>query len=147
MPKPRSKNNPFETARAFYGPAFHHTNKRELAQSIAEWAELDEDEQSFTVAHLLYLNLQQQAAGQRLVTQVRELVEEVVESLIGAIEASLPEDPDPDPEPEPHAAGVHEHGGIDVSDSDPDGYRVATPVVEAPETDEDTDADLERGAA
>lgn len=143
MPKPRSKTSPVEVARAFYGPAFEHTNKRELAQSIAEWAELDEDEQSFTVAHLLYLNLQQQAAGQRLVAQVRELVDEVAESLISAIEASLPE------EPPPAAAFTGpDDDAQEASDSDPDGYRVAdTDDEPVPGSSPNDDAELERGAA
>lgn len=146
MPKPRSKTSPVEVARAFYGPAFEHTNKRELAQSIAEWAELDEDEQSFTVAHLLYLNLQQQAAGQRLVAQVRELVDEVAESLISAIEASLPEEPPPDP---PAAAfTAPDDDAQELSDSDPDGYRVAdTDDEPVSGSSPDDDAELERGAA
>ena len=63
MPKPAAKTHTFlDTARAFYGEAFEHTKKRDLARSITEWAEMDEDEQSFAQAHLLYLNLQAQAA-------------------------------------------------------------------------------------
>ena len=48
MPKPAAKATTFlDTARAFYGEAFEHKKKRDLARSITEWAEMDEDEQSF----------------------------------------------------------------------------------------------------
>ena len=82
------------TARAFYGPAFDHKKKKALARSMAEWAEMDEEEQSFTAAHLAFLNLQAQAATQKLLTQVRDLLDEVAESLSVALEASLPEEGD-----------------------------------------------------
>ncbi len=79
------------TARAFYGEAFDHKKKSALARSMAEWAEMEEDEQSFAVAHLSFLNLQAEAATQRLLTQVRDLLDEVAESLTVALEASLPD--------------------------------------------------------
>jgi len=84
------------TARAFYGPAFDHKKKKALARSMSEWAEMDEDEQSFTAAHLAFLNLQAQAATQKLLTQVRDLLDEVAESLSVALEASLPEEEEED---------------------------------------------------
>ena len=92
MPKPSPANPAFhESARAFYGEAFDHKRKRDLSRSIAEWGEMEQDEQSFAVAHLLYLNLQAQASGQKLLTQVRDLLDEVAEGLTTAIEASLEE--------------------------------------------------------
>ena len=92
MPKPSTKTPAFlDAARAFYGEAFEHHTKRDLSRSIAEWGEMEQDEQSFAVAHLLYLNLQAQAAGQKLLTQVRDLLDEVAEGLTTAIEASLAE--------------------------------------------------------
>ena len=97
MPKSTNPNLQFlDTARAFYAEAFDHKKKRDLAHSMEEWAELGEDEQSFAVAHLLYLNLQAQAAGQRLLVQVRDLLDEVAEGLTTAIEESLPPEPDED---------------------------------------------------
>jgi len=93
-----SKTTPtfLTTARAFYGPAFDHKRKKALARSMAEWAEMDEDEQSFAHAHLLYLNLQAQAATQKMLSQVRDLLDEVAESLSVALEASMPEAEDDD---------------------------------------------------
>lgn len=92
MPKPTAKSPAFiDAARAFYGEAFEHHTKRDLSRSIAEWGEMEQDEQSFAVAHLLYLNLQAQAAGQKLLVQVRDLLDEVAEGLTTAIEASLAE--------------------------------------------------------
>lgn len=108
------------TARAFYGPAFDHKKKGALARSMAEWDELDEAEQSFAHAHLLYLNLQAQAASQRLLGQVRDLLDEVAESLAVALEASMP-DAEEDDEPEPTDV---EHDGEDFDEA---------PVAEEPE--------------
>lgn len=101
MPKPTVSNPQFlDTARAFYAEAFDHKKKRDLARSMEEWGELDQDEQSFATAHLLYLNLQAQAASQKLLTQVRDLLDEVAESLTTAIEESLPPEPGEEPEVE-----------------------------------------------
>ena len=91
MPKPQSPTF-LATARAFYGPAFDHTKKKALARSMVDWTEMDEDEKSFASAHLAFLNLQAQASTQRLLTQVRDLLDEVAESLSVALEASLPEE-------------------------------------------------------
>ncbi len=94
MPKITNPNLQFlDTARAFYAEAFDHKKKRDLARSMEEWGELGEDEQSFAVAHLLYLNLQAQAAGQKLLVQVRDLLDEVAEGLTTAIEESLSPEP------------------------------------------------------
>jgi len=93
MPKPQSPTF-LATARAFYGPAFDHTKKKALSRSMVEWTEMEEDEQSFAVAHLAFLNLQAQASTQKLLTQVRDLLDEVAESLSVALEASLPEEGD-----------------------------------------------------
>ncbi len=118
MPKTTNPNLQFlDTARAFYAEAFDHKKKRDLAHSMEEWAELGEDEQSFAVAHLLYLNLQAQAAGQRLLVQVRDLLDEVAEGLTTAIEESLPPEPDED---------------LDASDELPPEPGDLPPVVDAP---------------
>jgi hypothetical protein len=118
MPKTTNPNLQFlDTARAFYAEAFDHKKKRDLAHSMEEWAELGEDEQSFAVAHLLYLNLQAQAAGQRLLVQVRDLLDEVAEGLTTAIEESLPPEPDED---------------LDAGDELPPEPGDLPPVVDAP---------------
>ncbi len=80
-----------DRALTFYGEAFDHRSKKAVTRSMTEWAELDEDEQSFAQAHLLFLNIQAQAATQKLLVQVRDLLDEVAEGLTTAIEASLVE--------------------------------------------------------
>lgn len=110
-----------QTARAFYGPAFDHTSRKSLARSMAEWAEMDEEEQSFAAAHLAFLNLQAQAGTQKLLVQVRDLLDELAESLTLAVEAALPDDDDEEPVEEelppelgePVDAGVSEESVVE----------------------------------
>mgnify|MGYP001190520513 CR=1 FL=1 len=90
MPTQTTTPSFLATARAFYGEAFDHKKKSALSRSMAEWAEMEEDEQSFAVAHLAFLNLKAEAATQRLLMQVRDLLDEVAESLTVALEESLP---------------------------------------------------------
>ena len=80
------------TARRFYGESFGSRTRREYLESMADWAELSEDEQSFALAHLQYLNLLAQARGQRLLLQVHDLLDEVA----GHIEDALDERDDDD---------------------------------------------------
>jgi hypothetical protein len=112
---PKVSPAPFDAARAYYAEAFEPTTKRDLARSIAEWSQMDDAEQSFAVAHLLYLNLKAQAAGQRLVTQVRDLLDEVAEGLTAAIEASLHEAPAP-----PDEGPADDSDGFPAGDGPPD---------------------------
>ena len=129
MPTKTTQPSFLTTARAFYGPAFDHKKKRALARSMAEWAEMDEDEQSFALAHMAFLDLQAQAGTQRLLVQVRDLLDEVAESLSVALEASLPEEEEPEPQ--------------DVPDEDLDEFDLdelpepapASGPVEAPDED------------
>src|SRR5690606_10996097 len=116
MPKPSYQPAFLDTARAFYGEAFEPRKERDLARSIEEWTEMEEDEQSFVVAHLLYLNLKAQAAGQRLLADVRDLLDEVADGLVSAIEEGLPDDDEDDvPDAAPDGAVV-----ADVEDQGPD---------------------------
>jgi len=92
MPSKPQPHTYLAAARTFYGQAFEHRQDKALARSMADWAEMDEDEQSFALAHLAYLQLQSQAVTQRLLVQVRDLLDEVAESLDTALEASLPGD-------------------------------------------------------
>ena len=133
MPKTTNPNLQFlDTARAFYAEAFDHKKKRDLARSMEEWGELGEDEQSFTVAHLLYLNLQAQAANQRLLGQMRDLLDEVADALTSAIEASLPEDA---PRGGRGDEAEADDDGVEGGDDDqvPDGYPVAAAPVVPPD--------------
>jgi hypothetical protein len=81
------------TARRFYGEAFGSRTRREYLESMADWAELSEDDQTFTLAHLQYLNLLAQARTQGLLVQVRDLLDEVAEGLGDVLD---PEDDDED---------------------------------------------------
>jgi hypothetical protein len=164
MPKTsKSPVNPafLDTARAFYAEAFDHKRKRDLADSIAEWSEMDEGEQSFAVAHLLFLNLQAQAGTQRILGQVRDLLDEVTESLTTAIEASLPdpdeadrdddrdEDDDADDAPPAAARAGNARPAAVAGDDDADGDEDDDAEDDADDEDGDGDGDddAEAGAA
>jgi hypothetical protein len=94
-----------QAAEAFYGAAFDHRSRRELAQAMREWGRLDDSEQRFAVAHLLFLNLQAQGEVVRVLGAVRRTAEEIAEgvdqALDGAGDGSDPGDtPDGDlPDP------------------------------------------------
>ena len=94
-------------ARTFYGPAFQPRRKSELAEAMADWADLAPEEQSFALAHLDYLNLLAQAETQRLLTEVRDLLEDLTEQVEDALDEEEPEEEDLDDfldeelEPEP----------------------------------------------
>jgi hypothetical protein len=126
-----------ELARTFYADAFDHKKKRDLANSMADWAEMEEDEQSFTVAHLLYLNLQAQAANQRMLGQVRDLLDEVADALTQAIEASLSEGPRPLEEPE----GDDDTAEMPPRDQVPSGDPVTPTPAAEPTMDLPPDSD------
>ena len=118
---PKKTPSFLDTARAFYGEAFDVHKKRDLAQSMADWSDLADDEQRFTVAHLLYLNLEAEAGHQRLLTHVCGLLNELAEAIAAAVELSLPpedEDADDDEEPadEPPALPIVP---VDVIDHEP----------------------------
>lgn len=70
-----------EAARRFYAPGFEVQTDKALSASHADWAELPEDQRSFTIAHLLYLNLVAQRGTQRLLAEVRDLLDEVADGL------------------------------------------------------------------
>ena len=97
MSENKPRNPAFlDAARAFYAEAFEHRRKKDLARSMAEWSELDDAEQRFTIAHLLYLNLHAQAAQTRALRQLRDLVGDVLDRVDDALQ---PDDGDEDDEP------------------------------------------------
>lgn len=79
----RSRGEPryLQVAHHFYGEAFGARREVALAEAMADWSELNEDEQSFAVAHLNYLGLLAQARTQKLLLQVRDLLDEAIEGL------------------------------------------------------------------
>ena len=111
FPKARSRRNDrgpafLSTAQSFYGDAFGARRRKDLADAIADWSELTEEEQSFALAHLQYLNLVAQAGTQRLLARVGALLEELVEGVNDAL----------DEVPPPAVAGE----GFEGDDDDPD---------------------------
>ena len=95
FPKAReaSKSTPawMRTTRALYGAAFEPRRKGELAESMADWCEMSEEERSFVAAHLQYLGLQAQLGTQKMLRELRALFEEVGDEVIEAIEVALEE--------------------------------------------------------
>ena len=84
FPKARRKNKTisvFEQAHRFYGQAFEVTSTRELADSMAEWADLAPAERTFTLTHLLYLNMMAQAGTHLLLRKVWDAVEDLADEL------------------------------------------------------------------
>ncbi len=96
MPKPndRTPKQPafLEAARAFYADAFEHRRKKDLAAAMEEWTDLDAPEQTFAIAHLLYLNLKAQADTLRVLVDVRDLLDEVADGVDQALDDDEPED-------------------------------------------------------
>ena len=88
-----SKSTPawMRTTRALYGAAFETKKKGELAESMADWCEMSEEERSFVAAHLQYLGLQAQLGTQKMLRELRALFEEVGDEVIEAIEVALDE--------------------------------------------------------
>lgn len=106
MPKnaPTKENNRptppawLDTARGFYADTFGTRRARDLRKAREDWADLTEDEQTFAQAHLLYLDLMAQAANQNLLLQIRDLLEEVADSLVVLRESGPAEDEEPEDE-------------------------------------------------
>ena len=124
QPRPDATPSFLSVAKAFYGPAFSPRRKSELAEAMADWAELTPDEQSFAIAHLHYLNLVAQAGTQRLLADVRELLEELVEN----VDDALDDLPGLDDEIAPDAEDLVEEP---TDDEVPDGYLVELPTLES----------------
>jgi hypothetical protein len=153
FPKARRKNKPlsiFEQARRFYGQAFDASTPRDLADSMADWGELGAAERTFTLSHLLYLNLMSQAGVQALLHQLLVTVEDVADDLDeGAGEHEdddLEDEHEPEPEPEPEAEDLDGEAGQPESvDAPPSGVTIpgSSPSVITPPADVDDDEDHE----
>lgn len=127
QPRPDATPSFLSVAKAFYGPAFSHRRKSELAEAMADWAELTPDEQSFAIAHLHYLNLVAHAGTQRLLADVRELLEELVENVDDALDDLPGLDDDP---AEPDVDELEDPEDDPTDDEVPDGYLVELPPPE-----------------
>ncbi|HMV66453.1 MAG TPA: hypothetical protein PKA64_06350 [Myxococcota bacterium] len=123
MPKTdRTPKTPvfLDTARAFYAQAFEHRRKKDLAAAMEEWADLDEPEQSFAVAHLLFLNLKAQADTLRVLVDLRDLLDEVADG----VDQALDVDDDDEPEDDDRDEAPDEDDEPAPPDSVPGGVRV-----------------------
>ncbi len=124
------------TARSFYGEAFGPRRKADLAESMADWAELTQEEQSFALAHLQYLSLVAQAGTQRLLLQVRELLAEIEDGVSEALE-EVDEAAEPE---EDLVAGDDELAGFE-GDDEPVDFPELPEVPELPESEPVQDED------
>lgn len=70
-----------EAARQFYGSAFEVKDPAELSSAMHDFTDLSDAEQRFALAHLLYLNLQAQAQGTRLLRELRDTLDEVADDV------------------------------------------------------------------
>ena len=111
-----SKSTPawMRTTRALYGAAFETKKKGELAESMADWCEMSEEERSFVAAHLQYLGLQAQLSTQKMLRELRALFEEMGDDVIEAIEVVLEE----------QAAVEDEDSDEDAQVAEPDAPRL-----------------------
>ena len=142
MPKTdRTPKTPafLDTARAFYAQAFEHRRKKDLGAAMEEWADLDEPEQSFAVAHLLFLNLKAQADTLRVLVDLRDLLDEVADGVDQALDVDdddEPEDYDRDEAPDEDDEPAPPH-------SVPDGVRVDddVPTTDVPPADAPTEGE------
>ncbi|MFH1468643.1 MAG: hypothetical protein ABIO70_29910 [Pseudomonadota bacterium] len=102
-----------ETAREFYGSAFGRRRAASVEHARDDWADLAEEDRSFALGHLLYLNLMAESATVRLLLQVRDLLDEVAEGLTSDEDDEEPEELDEEPgiEPEPQPAALAEAVG------------------------------------
>lgn len=79
----RSKGvqNVFQVARALYGAAFEPKSRARVGEAMADWSELSEEERSFTLGHLLYLNLYAQASTLRVLREIRDGLEDIDDAI------------------------------------------------------------------
>ena len=154
FPKARRKNKSisvFEQAHRFYGQPFEVTSSRDLADSMAEWADLAPPERTFTLTHLLYLNLMAQAGTHLLLRKVWESIEDLVDELEDQADdrdrdREDDEDQEPDDdgdEPEEEDLEADDSEPVEVLDAPP-GVTIpvgVTPPVEDDEDDLDDEQD------
>ena len=103
MPEPQAAADTprfYQIAKAFYASAFGVDTDEELQKAMLEWRQMDPAERSFIQAHLLYLNLQAQAALWKRMGTMSGLTDEIAELVSVGLEYSLPEQPEAAPTPE-----------------------------------------------
>ena len=148
MPRfPKARKRPdttpayLATAKSFYGEAFGPRRKADLAESMADWAELSDEEQSFALAHLQYLNLIAQAGTQRLLLQVRQVLVEIEDGIGEALEevaVAPPDDEDLDAGEDDELAGFDDAIEFPEIPDQPE-LPVPEPVEDSDEADQADD--------
>jgi len=137
FPKARRKNKTvsvFEQAHRFYGEAFEVTNPNDMADSMAEWGDLAPSERTFTLTHLLYLNLMAQAGTHLLLRKVWQVAEELADEMEDRDDRGG-EDNDEDEEGEDDPVdvdGEQEEEDLEVDDGDPAEAPALPPGVSIP---------------
>lgn len=96
--------NYLATATMLYGDSLGAKRASDLLGAMQTFAELPADEQRFVLAHLAYLGIEAQAANQRVLTQIRDLLDEVAEQVSVGLDSALPAD-EPPPDAVPAAPG------------------------------------------
>ena len=130
-PKPIRRDDPsglsfLDTARRFYGDAFGSRRQRAIAAARDDWAELPEEDRSFAVAHLLYLDIMGKAASTRLLVQIRDLLEELADA--------LPEEPEDLEDDDDHSEDEDED-----EDEEPEPVQASPPLVRTATESKDVD--------
>ena len=141
----RTRKDPafFKLARTFYGDAFGAKSTKALSEAMTDWTELTEDEQTFTIAHLHYLGLLAQARTQKLLLQVRDLLDEVADSLGDVLEGADADDDGYEGSEEPEDDGegwepeVFDGAGEPEPESTGEPHAVPPEAEASPELDGD----------
>ena len=117
MPRfPKARKNKsvsvFDQAHRFYGEAFEVTSPHDMADAMAEWADLAPSERTFTLTHLLYLNLMAQAGTHLLLRKVWQVLDELVDEMEDQDHRREDDDAE-DAEDDEDGPGEHDPGGGD----------------------------------
>lgn len=78
-----------KTARALYGAAFDSNLPDDVREASSDWSALTDAQRSYALAHLLYLNLHAQQTTHRLLAELCDSNEELVDALGSLTRAGL----------------------------------------------------------
>jgi hypothetical protein len=139
QPRPDTTPTWLKAARTYYGGAFETNKKEDLAESMADWCEMDPDERGFVLAHLQYLNLLAQRGTQRLLAELKAMLEEIGDELIEVVEAAADELGEEGEEVEVDEDDEQVEDGEDEIEPPPSPRVSLVPVDEVPSDDDDAD--------
>lgn len=77
----KTRPQPLEVARTLYGGAFSATRPDQLDAAMDTWSELPEADRSFTLGHLLFLNLRIQTENNRLFRRLLQEFETLTDTV------------------------------------------------------------------